>query len=259
MACQQTLASAAFSCQSEPGYILAALFNWRVAMNKRLMDSVVRGGCALLLLGMSVAVHAQYYGSPERAGRWEGSLGMRYQDFGSFDFGPTRLDVDDGIGFGFSAAYNFDDHWSLGFELSGGDANYDATGQSSDTPSTSFGLSGDLDTSTGQLIGTWHMLKGAFTPFISAGIGWTYIDSNIISEYQGSSCWWDPWWGGYNCASYYDTYDDTVLSWSASVGLRWEITPRVFLRGSIGQNWLDLSRAGTIATDIGRLEVGMMF
>lgn len=229
-------------------------------MDKRLASWVLKSGVALLLMGAATGGQAQYYGSPERAGRWEGSVGMRYQDFGAFNFdGPSKLEVDDSIGFGFNFAYHFDNHWSLGFEMAWGDADYDGTVLSNDAPAEDVTLSGELDTSTGQLLATWHMFEGSLTPFVSAGIGWTYIDSNIISDYEGSACWWDPWYWGYSCGSFYDTYDDTVLSYSASIGVRWDITPVVFLRGSIGQNWLDLDNGGSTATDLGRLEIGMMF
>ncbi len=228
-------------------------------MNDRRVNTVVRG-CALLMLGGAAAAQAQYYGAPERAGRWEVSLGARYQDFGRFDFrGPSKLDVGDSVGFGFNIGYNFDQYLSLGFEIAGDSIDYDGNFFTDASPSDQVAVSGELDTSTGQLLATWHFLPGAVTPFVSAGIGWTYIDSNIISRYDGTGCWYNPWWGGYVCSDYYDTYDDTVLSYTAAVGVRWDITPALFLRGSIGKQWLDLDGADTADTDIGRVEIGMMF
>ncbi len=228
-------------------------------MDKRRFSVMAKSGCAVLLLGLSISGEAGYYGQPERAGRWEAALGARYQDFGTFDFkGPSKLDVGDSTTVNFSFAYNFDNHWSLGFEFSGDDVDYDATVNTNSTPSEQVALSGELDTSTGQLLGTWHMFEGALTPYATIGLGWTYIDSNIISNYEGSGCWWNPWYWGYTCGSFYDTYDETAFSYSAVLGLRWDITPVVFMRGSVGKQWLDLDN-GSNDTDMARVEVGMMF
>ena len=229
-------------------------------MARRAVRGAMQAGAALLLCSAVSGVQAQYYGAaPERAGRWEGSIGMRYQDFGEFRFrGRSQLDVGDSVTAGLSVGYNFDQHFSLTFEFSGDSADYDGTFYTDDATPEAVNISGDLDTSTGQLTATWHFLEGPLTPFVSGGIGWTYIDSNIISHYDGVECW-DGYWWGYSCARVYDTYDDTMLSYSAAVGVRWDITPLVFLRGSLGKQWLDLDGAGTTDTDVGRLEVGMMF
>jgi hypothetical protein len=234
-------------------------------MHGRMMRATIGGGC--LLLTTAVA-QAQPYGSgyatpygygSDRAGRWEASIGMRYQDYGSFDFrGPSALDVGSSVGFGFTIGYNFDQYFSLALELAGDSADYDGTFYTDDAPSEQVAVSGELDTSTGQLLATWHFLPGKFTPFINVGIGWSYIDTNIISSYAGTGCWYNPWWG-YSCSDYYNTYDDTMLSWSTAVGLRWDITPVVFLRGSVGKQWLDLDGIDTADTTIGRLEIGMTF
>lgn len=218
-------------------------------------------GGALALIGGAAAATAQpyYYGSPERAGRWEVALGARYQDLETLDFRDNiKLDVDDSWALGFSIGYNFTQNLSLALEIIGDEAGYDGTVITAEQPPRTLAVSGDLDTSTGQLNLTWHFLEGAVTPFVSGGIGWTYIDSNIVRRFEGVECWYHPWWG-YVCGDRFSTYDDTVFSYNAAVGVRWDITPSVFLRGSIGRMWLDLDNADTAETDMGRLEVGMMF
>lgn len=215
--------------------------------------------CAAVLCLGAASAQAQYYSSTERTGRWEVAVGPRYQDYGSFQFrGASQLDVDDSVGFGVSVAYNFDRHLSLGFELFGDSVDYDGTFFTDGPAEDEVSVSGELDTSSGQFVATWHFLEGPITPFIGAGMGWTYIDSNVISHYDGFECWDSAWWG-YTCSAEYDTYDDTMFSYSAAVGVRWDITRMVFARGTIGKQWLDVDRAGTVDTDVGRIEVGVMF
>ena len=55
---------------------------------------------------------------------------------------------------------------------------YDATIVDS-TNGTTSSYSNYMDTSTIGLNGVYYLLGGNFTPFISAGIGYTYIDTNI--------------------------------------------------------------------------------
>lgn len=225
------------------------------------MQCMRRAGM-LLLGGLATAAAAQpyYYAEPEREGRWEVAIGARYQDLETLDFRDNiKLDVDDSWGVGFSVGYNFSPHLSLALEVIGDEADYEGTVvTAATTPARTLAVSGDLETSTGQLNATWHFFEGALTPFVSGGIGWTYLDSNIVRRFRGVDCWYHPWWG-YVCGDVYSTYDDTVFSYNAAVGLRWDITPTVFVRGSIGRMWLDLDDADTAETDMGRFEVGMMF
>lgn len=39
------------------------------------------------------------------------------------------------------------------------------------------------------------LMPTAFTPYIGASIGSTYIDSGIPTGDIGTGCGWDPWWG----------------------------------------------------------------
>lgn len=215
---------------------------------------------AMLLCAGSAATFAAPYQDwePQRAGRWETALQARYQDYDTLEFNDAiTLDPDASWAAGFSIGYNFDQYLNLSLEVFGDEADYSGT---YDAGSGRFGhIDGSLDNSTGQFNVTYHWFDSAFTPFISAGLGWTYIDSHIIKNWSGYECWYHPWYG-YACGDVYNTYDDTVFSYNAALGMRWDISEQFFLRGSVGRQWLYMDDTSSHPTiDFGKLEIGMMF
>jgi len=195
---------------------------------------------------------------PQRAGRWEAAIEGRFQDYQTIHFNPgITLDPSSSVGAGFSLGYNLDQYLNLSFEIFGDSADYSGT---VDTGTSSKGvIDGSLDTSSGQFNVTYHWFDSAVTPFVSAGVGWTYIDSNIAKNFVGSECWYHPWYG-YVCNDVYDTYHDTVLSYNAAIGLRVDLSDGLFLRGSVGRQWVYMDATSTHpAIDFGKVELGFMF
>lgn len=216
------------------------------------------GGVVLLLITGNVV--AAQPGQEERTGQWEAALQLRYQEYDEIEFRrDLKLDPESGWAFGFSVGYNFSPHLNLSFEVSGDDADYHGRAMSADTPPQPVRFSGSLETSTGQLNLTWHFLAGSVTPYVVGGIGWTYLDSNIIRGAPDIDCWHHPWWG-FICGAFYDTYDDTVFSYNLGAGLRWDINRAWFVRGAIVRHWLDVDdTSGTPHIDLARIEAGMKF
>ena len=97
-----------------------------------------------------------------------------------------------------------------------------------------------LDISTFQIKGVFNFIEGPLTPFVEGGLGWTRVDSNIISGPPITGCWWDPWWG-YICDTFFSTYSDTRTSYSYAGGLRYEFSTQWSVRGSYGVTELDTS------------------
>jgi opacity protein-like surface antigen len=88
-----------------------------------------------------------------------------------------------------------------------------------------------MDTFTMSGKGTFNFLEGPITPYVELGFGWTAVDSNIADGPPVTGCWWDPWWG-YVCAPYWDTYTEDLTSWSAGLGVRWDINRMWGLKAS---------------------------
>lgn len=221
-------------------------------------------GCAGVLAifpmaSVPAAADPYGYGEPQRAGRWETALQVRYQNYETMHFNSDiTLDPADSWGAGFSVGYNFDPYLNLSFEVVGDSADYRGKVDTGNAH-TSGVIDGSLDNSTGQLNFTYNWFDSAFTPFMSGGIGWTYIDSHIIKSYAGSDCWYHPWYG-YVCNDYYNTYNDTMFSYNIAVGARWDLSNGFFVRGSVGKQWLHMNAATSDpAIDFARMELGFMF
>lgn len=210
-----------------------------------------------LLVTIVAAGSAQASDFRSRAQSWEFTVQMRGVGAQSFDTqGGTHVNTNSDLGFGFGFGYNFNDHLGLDFEISWLSPSYDAS-IALDPPGTAY-RSGTLDTSTVQLNLVYNILKGPLTPFVSAGIGSTYIDTNIASGPPGTSCWWDPWYG-YICYGYQPTYNDYRFSYGGAVGVRWDLSQQLFLRAAIGSVWIDMPKGGDQSFTNGRLEVGFSY
>ena len=96
------------------------------------------------------------------------------------------------------------------------------------------------------------------TAFVTAGLGWTYIDTNIPSGLPESSCWYYPWWGQY-CGTYVPTHDTTKVSYNAGAGLRLDACTAVF-RFLVNSQWVDFGGSyGSASTLQYRLDLGTKF
>jgi opacity protein-like surface antigen len=166
--------------------------------------------------------------------------------------------VGSSLGFGFGVAYNLNNNLALGGDFVWSSASYSATiTPAAGNPGPAQTLNGVLDTSTLRFNVIWNMIAtGNFTPFVIAGIGSTYVDTNI--PYGGPPvCWYDPWWGYYCSQPTRSAYD---VSYSGALGVRWEIDRNIFLRGLVNRTWIDVGGAlGTPWVDQYRIDVGFKF
>lgn len=191
----------------------------------------------------------------DRGQNWEASVQLLGNSSETADGGSGEsLDVDSAIGFAFGGAYNFNPYFAIGFDLSLLNPDYSAqlVRENGDIVS----ISHELDVINGQFNAIWNIIDGPFTPFVQAGLGWTYVDSNIASSPPVTGCWWDPWWG-YICSDYYNTYDDTSFSYGGGAGLRFEFGDNLFLKGSYNLLYVD-SGSTDLDFDVWRIELGWM-
>jgi opacity protein-like surface antigen len=214
---------------------------------------------ALLLAGVTGLAGAQ---GSSRTGKWEFMLIPQYSD--SFDAngnGGSRLEVDGSWGFGLGMAYNFNERFSVGGEFVWNQADYKATlAPGPGNPNGLTSISGELETTTLRAMGTWNILPRSLTPFLTAGIGATYVDTNVPDGPPQTYCWWDPFYFTYVCGTGYPTKDDTYFSYIAGAGLRWDSPGKFFLRGLAAIQWIDIGGAiGTQDVVQYRLDLGFMF
>lgn len=206
---------------------------------------------------------AQNY-SMGRAQTWDFSLGAIYQQGDSAGGnGGSSLDVDDAWGIGFSVGYNFTDHLNLSADFDFLRPDFTAVvivePDPPDGSQSTTRIDHSLSQFNGRLKGTYYFMDGPFMPYIEAGLGWSYIDSNVASGPPQGFCWWHPWWG-YVCQSFVDTFSSTEFSYGGALGFRYDMVGNTFIKASYNLWKLDTgsSRADP-QLETFRIEYGWRF
>jgi opacity protein-like surface antigen len=219
-----------------------------------IVKTISYAALALTLLAGATAADAQ-----NREGRWEFSLGTFYQLGSGVDVkSGSTVDTDDEFGLTLGGAYNFSDRLATTFSFQWAGVGYDAT--VIDEGGDEIGISGKYDSFTLSGNVVLNLADGPIVPYVGAGIGWTWIDTNVPSGPPTTGCWWDPWWG-YVCYTSYPTETTDAFSYQALLGLRYEFdNDRTFLRLGYTSQWMDFSNAsGTPRFDVIVLDVGWKF
>ena len=216
------------------------------------MRNLFKFAVAMLIAAHAAGAVAQKSGP--RAGQWEFTLQPQYVDSSSVTgSNGSRADIAGDWGFGLGFAYNFSNHLALGGELTWNEADYRARiVPGPGNPGPGLDLTGTMTTSTLRMNGTWNILATSFTPFVTGGIGATYVDTNIPNG--PTQCWVDPWWGTY-CGT--PTKSNTYFSYNAGAGLRWDVNRSFFMRGVVTRQWIDVGGGtGSPAFDQIRIDFG---
>ena len=196
---------------------------------------------ALAALMGGIAAPSAAQGVGHREGTWEFQLPLTYTESWTANAdGGAKADVNAGFGLGFGFAYNFNDHLQLGGSFNWSSRSYDAT--LVDSTGVRRNASGTLESSTIALNGVYFLFAGPLTPYASASIGSTFVDSNIPNGQSSTGCWWDPWWG-YICNTYVPTKTETDVSYNVGLGVRWDISRVMALQGGYNRLWLDSSHS----------------
>ena len=197
---------------------------------------------AIVLIAPAISA-AQGYGSG-RAQSWDFSFGVIYQQAdvaaGPGDTDPgapqSSLEVDDEFGFGFNVGYHITDHLNVSADFEFLRPDYTAVvvteaNPPDGSPPQTETINHRLNQFNGRLKGTYYFTDGPFVPYVEAGFGWTYVDSNVASGPPTGFCWWHPWWG-YICESFVDTFSSTETTYGGALGVRYEMPGNSFIKAS---------------------------
>jgi opacity protein-like surface antigen len=182
-------------------------------------------------------------------------------DSKSYTFeGGTNVKTDTGWGFAIGFAHNFNPKFSGAIELEWSTIDYRATVQPGIGNGTgTASLNSSLDTSTVRFLGTYNFMTGKWTPFVTGGAGWSYVDTNIPSGLPQNVCWFYPWVGQV-CTGVTPTYNTTRFSYNAGAGLRFDFAPNYFVRGLVNEQWIDFGGSyGTANLTQYRIDFGLRF
>ena len=210
----------------------------------------------MLLIALPCISSAQ----SNRAQNWEVSVSGVFQDSKSLGGeGSSSLNIASDTGFGLNFAYNFNSKLSLGADLEFLEPKYTAVLIDENDPGNEIRVNHKLSQFNGRIKGNFNIIDGPFTPFLEAGLGWSNFDSNVLDGPPTTGCWWHPWWG-YICENFYSTFSDTLFSYGAGVGLRYEFMGGSFVKASYNYWEMDgLGKSKESAFESGRIEFGWMF
>jgi len=183
-------------------------------------------------------------GGTREAG-WDFGVDAIYQFSKTIKFdGGSRLSLDDDLGAGLTFGYRFNSQFELQFGLDWNSVDYHGTLQSSNLPGLSASVNGDMETFTPQLNAVWNFMDSPLTPFVTGGIGWAFIDTNIPTGQVQVGCWWDPWWGQI-CTPYQPTKSVDSFTYQLGAGVRWDFGEYATARFSYEKVWVDLNKASS--------------
>jgi opacity protein-like surface antigen len=206
----------------------------------------------------AVSLSSTAYAQSERGSGWEFGADVIYQDGSNLSFdGGSSAELQDDFGFAVTFGYRFNERLEVHFGLDWATVDYDVTIQSALTPGLQFTGSGDLEAFTPRVVLNYNFMKGNLTPFVSAGAGWTFVDTNIPQGPVHVGCWWDPWWGQV-CAPYQDTKSIDDPTYQLGAGVRWDLVPGYSMRFAYEKHWFDYSNA-TTTPDFDQFKLGVAF
>ena len=213
---------------------------------------------AILMVLSLLCGAASAQGDAARAKRWEFSLQLPDVQGKNYSFeGGSSARTSNTLGFGVGFAYNLSNHLNLGMDFNWYSMDFDATIQPGvGTGQAAFTTRGTADVSSVMFNATYHFLSGPVTPYVAAGIGGTYVDSNIQTGPAVPVCWYYPWYG-YYCGTVVPTASNNFFSYVGGAGVRWDVSRQMFLRAGATRQWLDASgNSSSDGTTAWRFDIG---
>jgi hypothetical protein len=197
-----------------------------------------------------------------RMGRWDAYAAVQYMTSEDIHFetdsGPLDMSMDDTALLGFGFGYHVGDNLLIHFDLLFGDTEIGVAGAPE---------GGQRDTSldVGQVAFDWNFFKTRFTPFLTGGLGWQYLEAEIDAPpvpvyYSYSYDYYDPWYGDGYYTLAQPVYTETDLIAFAGGGFRWNVTDNFVMRFSVDANWLEYDDSvGNTMQVRGTFTIGGMF
>src|SRR6185295_3142165 len=131
--------------------------------------------------------------------------------------GDVKFKMDDtGLG-GFGMAFHVNDFFSVHADFMFGAATF--RGDVPVKPGGMLNVEQDVFVHTGRFNVDYNIINRRLTPFLTAGLGYQYIETELTNRPQVGYCWWSPWWG-YVCDYEHVHAWESDFTWNAGAGLR---------------------------------------
>jgi len=188
---------------------------------------------------------------------WEFGGELIYQDSTEFTADhDAAASLDSDLGIALTFGYRFNEKVELTFGVDWNNIDYDATVVSDGVPllpnGTEISVSGELEAFTPRVGINFNFIDGPITPYVSAMIGYAFIDTNIPDGPPQSGCYWDPWYGQI-CGSWQPTRSADNFVYGAGVGVRWDVNDAWSVRFGYDKRWIDSNGS----PDVDQLKLGV--
>jgi opacity protein-like surface antigen len=186
---------------------------------------------------------------------WEFGGDLIYQDSQDIEGeNGSTASLDSDLGIALTFGYRISERLEVAFGLDWNTIDYTANLESDTFPGLSVGVDGELESFTPRVGLNFNFLEGPITPYVTAMLGYSFIDTNIPDGPVQGGCWWDPWYGQV-CGTWQSTRSIEELVYGAGLGLRWDLNDAFSMRFSYEKRWIDASDAGS--PDFDQLKLGL--
>ena len=191
------------------------------------------------------------FGTPvgAQAGDWEFRIGPVFTESKNIAFnGGSNANVDSTTGVKIGTGWYVSPHLAIGMNFAWANTSFNGTVCSTSiacnaaNPPSVHIENGHVDFSTLNFDGTYTFLEGPLKPFIVAGIGWQWLNTNIASAPPQTGCWWDPWWG-YVCSTWQPTHGSSSFTYQVGGGLQFNFSRTFAINVDYRYSWFDLNNA----------------
>ena len=173
------------------------------------MKKIVTGMLVLTLMGLSL--HA----AKLRSGQVEFYFAPQYIASKTLQFSEeSTIDFHERLGWSFGLGYNIDEHFEGIMLFTNSNGSYNAKSKASDGISKT--VSENMYSHTMTAEATYNILKGAFTPYLSANVGIAFIDTGVLDKGE----------------DYEKHYSYRELSYGGSAGLRYDFEKTLYIKGA---------------------------
>ncbi len=172
--------------------------------------------------------------------------------------GGSTADIEDDFAVAFIFGYRFNPRLELQFSLDYQSVDYDATIQSADTPGLAVDVRGEYESFTPRANVNYNFLDSEITPYVTGGIGWSFIDTNIPEGRVEIGCWWDPWYGEV-CVPVQDTRSADAFTYQLGGGVRWDASSNWSMRLGYEKHWYDFGKLPRARRILTRFKLGVVF
>jgi hypothetical protein len=211
----------------------------------------------LILLAFSTGAAAQ-----PRGGWNEWSLNLLAIVGSTDEFeGGAAARNDGGVGVGVSMARNLNNYFALGVEGTFAQTQYRATvAPGAGNAGAGFESHGTMESAALRLYATWNLLSTPVTPFLTAGAGVIFLDTDLTADPPANACWSYPWHGQV-CSDKAPQGALARLTYTAGAGVRIDLPAKQgFVRGYVGGEWIEFAEAlSAVATVQFRADFGLRF